>query len=432
MRGARCVREARRTRPRRALDAALARLFSLPVGRGDYRLTRDVRVPMRDGVDLLTDVYRPVGESRGTVLIRTPYGRTGPIADLTARVYAAHGFLVVNQSCRGTSGSGGRFEPFANERDDGADTVAWLRTQTWFTGRLGLVGASYLGFAAWAIMVDPPPELATAVIAITAHDNHWVAHGAGAFSLEQMLTLLDGFGHYDKGMLGSTLHAAVSARALRRTLDELPLIRAQETLLAGTGMPYAEWLTAPDPDDPVWRTTRFGGALDRIEVPVLLQAGWQDRFTEQQFEEYARLAGRGVPVSLTVGDWTHVQTVAKGWGRLTRETLDWLDAHLSEGRPAASVRATYPVRVQLMGTSQWRSLPAWPPATTERVLHLHSGGRLDAGVPAARAVPSRFTYDPADRPRRSAAGWSPRRWPDAATTAPWRRAPTCSPPPRPS
>ena len=174
---------------------------------------------------------------------------------------------MVNQSCRGTSGSGGRFEPFANELHDGADTVAWLRTQPWFTGGFGLVGASYLGFAAWAIMVDPPPELATAVIAITAHDNHWVVHGAGAFSLEQMLTLLDGFGHYDRGMLGSTMHAAASARALRRTMDELPLVRAQETLLAGTGMPYAQWLTAPDPDDPVWRTTRFGAALDS-------SAGW--------------------------------------------------------------------------------------------------------------------------------------------------------------
>ena len=248
-------------------DAALARLLSLPLGHADYRLTRGVGVPMRDGVELLTDVYRPVERSRGTLLLRTPYGRSGPIADLTARVYAAHGFLVVNQSCRGTSGSGGRFEPFAHERDDGADTVAWLRGQPWFTGRFGVVGPSYLGFAAWAIMVDPPPELAAAVSAITAHDNHWVAHGAGAFSLEQMLTLLDGFGHYDKGMLGSTLHAAVSARALRRTLDELPLIRAQETLLAGTGMPYAEWLTAPDPDDPVWRTTRFGAALDS-------SAGW--------------------------------------------------------------------------------------------------------------------------------------------------------------
>jgi uncharacterized protein len=44
--------------------------------------------------------------------------------------------------------------------------------------------------------MDPPPELAAAVIAITAHDNHWVAHGTGAFSLEQILGLMDGFGHW--------------------------------------------------------------------------------------------------------------------------------------------------------------------------------------------------------------------------------------------
>ena len=391
--GERGVREARRTRPRRALDAALARLLSLPRGRADYRLSRGVRVPMRDGVELLTDVFEPVGEGRGTVLIRTPYGRTGPIADLTARVYAAHGFLVVNQSCRGTSGSGGRFEPFANERADGADAVAWLRTQPWYTGRFAVVGPSYLGFTAWAIMADPPPELATAVIAITAHDNHWVVHGSGAFSLEQMLTLLDGFGHYDNGMLGSTLHAATSARVLRRALDELPLIRAQETVFAGTSMPYAAWLTAPDPDDPVWATTRFGAALDRVEIPVLLQAGWQDRFAEQQFDAYARLSERGAPVALTVGDWTHVQTAAKGWGRLTLETLDWLDRHLGGGR--STTMDDRPVRVQLMGTPEWRSFPSWPPPTVERVLHLGADGGLSAGSPPGGGV-TRFTYDPAD------------------------------------
>ncbi len=391
--GERGVREARRTRPRRALDAALARLLSLPRGRADYRLSRGVRVPMRDGVELLTDVFEPVGEGRGTVLIRTPYGRTGPIADLTARVYAAHGFLVVNQSCRGTSGSGGRFEPFANERADGADAVAWLRTQPWYTGRFAVVGPSYLGFTAWAIMADPPPELATAVIAITAHDNHWVVHGSGAFSLEQMLTLLDGFGHYDNGMLGSTLHAATSARVLRRALDELPLIRAQETVFAGTSLPYAAWLTAPDPDDPVWATTRFGAALDRVEIPVLLQAGWQDRFAEQQFDAYARLSERGAPVALTVGDWTHVQTAAKGWGRLTLETLDWLDRHLGEGR--STTTDDRPVRVQLMGTPEWRSFPSWPPPTVGRVLHLGADGGLSAGSPPGGGV-TRFTYDPAD------------------------------------
>jgi predicted acyl esterase len=99
-----------RARRRRALDAAAARIFKMPPGHHDYILTQAVRVPMRDGVELLTDIYAPVGKSLGTLLIRTPYGRT--IALLTARYYAIHGYHVVNQSCRGTFGSGGDFQPF--------------------------------------------------------------------------------------------------------------------------------------------------------------------------------------------------------------------------------------------------------------------------------------------------------------------------------
>jgi predicted acyl esterase len=116
-----------RTRRRRAIDAATARIFKMPPGHDDYTLTQAVRVPMRDGVNLLSDVYTPVGKSLGTLLIRTPYGRGGLITLLTDRYYATHGYRVVNQSCRGTSGSGGDFEPFRPDIDDGADTVAWLR-----------------------------------------------------------------------------------------------------------------------------------------------------------------------------------------------------------------------------------------------------------------------------------------------------------------
>ncbi len=98
----------------------------MPPGHHDYTVTQ-TRVPMRDGVELLTDVYTPEGTSMGTVLIRTPYGRTGLIALLTAGYYASHGYHVVNQSCRGTFGSGGNFEPFSHEIADGPDAVAWLR-----------------------------------------------------------------------------------------------------------------------------------------------------------------------------------------------------------------------------------------------------------------------------------------------------------------
>jgi putative CocE/NonD family hydrolase len=104
--------------------------------------------PCVTGVKLLTDIYAPVGRSLGTLLIRTPYGRS--IALLTARYYATQGYHVVHQSCRGTFGSGGDFQPFRPDIDDGADTVAWLRRQAWFGGRFALCGASYLGYTAWA------------------------------------------------------------------------------------------------------------------------------------------------------------------------------------------------------------------------------------------------------------------------------------------
>ena len=225
-----------RSRLRHPLGAALARVLRMPLGRHDYTMGR-TRVPMRDGVELLTDVYSPAGRSSGTVLIRTPYGRDGVIAHLTAGFFASHGYHVVNQSCRGTFGSGGDLDPFSQEVADGVDAVAWLRQQPWFGGRFALWGASYMGHAAWAVMMDPPPELVTAVVAISAHDGHWVAHGAGAFSLEEVVGLMDGLGHIDVGALRGIARGVTAGRRLRPAFEDLPLVKAQDTLFAGSGMP---------------------------------------------------------------------------------------------------------------------------------------------------------------------------------------------------
>ena len=348
---------------------------------------------MRDGVELLTDVYSPVAESLGTLLIRTPYGRAGLIALLTARQYATHGYHVVNQSCRGTFGSGGVFEPFKPDIEDGADTVDWLRRQAWFGGRFALCGASYLGYTAWALMTDPPPELAAAVIAIAAHDNHWVTHGAGAFSLEQILSLMDGFEHLNDGLGKGILRSMTAGRRLKPGFEDLPLVRAQETVLAGSRMPYREWLTTPDADDPVWRPMRLGQALDRVNVPVLLHEGWQDRFPDQMIEQYERLRRRGVDVGLTIGPWTHVEVATKGAGLLMEETLDWLGEHLAgtgdRQRPS-------PVHIFVTGAQRWRHLPEWPPATHQHVFYLQPNGGLGSAEPPPTAQPSTFTYDPAD------------------------------------
>jgi uncharacterized protein len=382
-----------RPRRRRALDAAAARIFKMPPGHHDYTVTRAVRVPMRDGVELLTDIYAPAAKSLGTLLIRTPYGRTGLIALLTARYYATHGYRVVNQSCRGTFGSGGDFEPFTHEIDDGADTVAWLRRQAWFGGRFALCGASYLGYTGWALMMDPPPELAAAVIAISAHDNHWVTHGTGAFSLEPTLSVLDGLDHLDAGLIGGILRSVTASRRLKPGFEELPLVRAQESVFAGRRTPYREWLTSRHAGDPVWRPMRLGQALERVNVPVLLQEGWQDRFVDQMIEQYERLRRRSVDVGLTIGPWTHVEVVTKGAGIVMEETLDWLAEHLAgTGRR----HRQSPVRIFVTGAQEWRHLPEWPPATDVQVLYLQPNGGLGHTQPTPTAGPSTFIYDPAD------------------------------------
>jgi uncharacterized protein len=149
---------------------AVGRLLGLPRASTRYTVSR-VRVPMRDGVELVADHYAPTTSSpAGTLLVRGPYGRGFPFALVYARLYAARGYHVVLQSVRGTFGSAGEFEPMVNEAADGADTAVWLRQQPWFTGRFGTVGVSYLGFTQWALLSDPPPELAAAVITAGPHD----------------------------------------------------------------------------------------------------------------------------------------------------------------------------------------------------------------------------------------------------------------------
>ena len=364
----------------------------MPSGRYDYTVSQE-RVRMRDGVQLLTDVYVPMGTSLGALLIRTPYGRDGLIAQLTAGFFASHGYHVVNQSCRGTFGSGGDFDPFSQEIADGADAVVWLRQQPWFSGRFALWGASYMGHTAWAVMMDPPPELATAVVAISAHDGHWVAHGAGAFSLEEVVSLMDGLGHLEDGAARGILRAVTASRRLRPAFEDLPLTRAQDTVFSDSGMPYRDWLEATDPDNPVWRNMRLGPALTRVAVPVLLQTGWQDRFPAQMLEQYERLQRRGVAVGLTIGPWTHVQTATKGAGTVMAEALDWFAEHLSG---TSDRRRPSPVRIFVTGAEEWRHLATWPPPTEERVLYLQPHGGLKEAVPPPRSTPTAFTYDPAD------------------------------------
>lgn len=366
-------------------------MLHLPAPTAGYTVSR-VHIPMRDGVELLADHYAPSTEPIGTLLVRGPYGRGFPFSLIFGAPYAARGYHVVIQSVRGTFGSAGAFEPMVREVDDGADTVAWLRQQRWFTGRFAMIGLSYLGFTQWAILQDPPPELAAAVITVGPHDLSASSWGTGAFTLNDFL----GWSYLvarqeEPGRIRAGLRQLRAQRNVIRTAGQLPMGAAGRALL-GAGAPwYESWLEHPDPSDSFWEALRCRDALDRVQVPVLLIGAWQDLFLRQTLDQYRHLRDRAVDVALTIGPWTHTQMLSKGLSIITRESLAWLDAHL--GRASGTPRRDT-ARV-FVTNDGWRELPDWPPATSPHSLYLQPGGRLARTAPPAAGSAS-FRFDPAN------------------------------------
>ncbi len=378
-----------------AVSKMLSRAWSLPPQRNYVAIERNVQVPMSDGTVLLADHYLPVtSQPAATVLVRCPYGRGAPFSLLEAQLVAERGFHVLLQSCRGTFGSGGRFEPMRREASDGQDTVAWLRDQSWFDGRLATFGASYLGFVQWALALDPPPELTAAVVVVGPHDFSRTAYRNGAFDLYNFLSWSDLIVNQERlNPLTGMVRQATADRRLRPALDRAPVTEGARGLL-GTQAPWFDtWLEHPDLTDPFWGPLQCGAALDRISVPTLLIGGWQDLFLEQTIEQYQALAARGVPTRLLIGPWTHLDTATKAGAAFT-ESLAWLERHVGQapGEPATG----HSVRIWVGGAREWRDLATWPPpGPAPQHWYLGPGGTLSRNEPVGGPLAS-FRYDPAD------------------------------------
>ena len=375
-----------------AASTAFGRGWRLPPKRNRVVLTRGLQVPMRDGVTLVTDHYMPLAsDPRPTLLIRSPYGRGFEYGLLMAQLYAERGYHVLLQSTRGTFGSGGGFFPVVHEAADGQDTVAWLREQRWFDGRLGTVGPSYLGWVQWALAIDPPPELQAMVVHVGPHDMARLAYGRGPFQLMFLLQWSEMVANQEHiGFVRGTARMLRAERRLAPVLNALPMESAADTLCGGGAPWFREWVSGPDPEGPYWDPYRATDALHRSTVPTLLVGGFQDPFLDQTLEQYQVLRSRGVEVGLTVGPWTHLGI---DMSVIVPESLAWLDAHLAGEGPPPRRR---PVRVWVSGRKQWQDLDAWPPpaGVESQVWQLQPHGRLSPSAPAGGSTA--FRYDPAD------------------------------------
>jgi uncharacterized protein len=395
-------------RPADLLAAMMSRPLTLGPKRSKITIDRGVRVPMRDGTILLADHYAPVlAAPRPTVLMRCPYGRGWQFA-MMARPFAERGYHVLLQSARGTFGSGGVFTPARDEAPDGQDTVAWLRKQDWFNGRFATVGASYLAFAAWALALDPPPELTAMAVYISPHDLAEAGFGQGPFELYNLLTWTDLMAHQERLGAARMMWRTVTAdKRLGPAMNRLPLAATGATIGGAAAPWYAEWLSHPERTDAYWDGYSATAALERVTVPTLLISGFHDFFVQQTVRQYHALRRRGVTAALTIGPWTHMSL---DLGVAIRETLAWLDV-FANGNAGASSPRPLPVRVWTSAGrgGRWRELPDWPPTDAEpHEFFLQAGGGLDGrpatGAEPARAGPERsgpetvtaFRYDPAN------------------------------------
>ncbi|MGC5033312.1 CocE/NonD family hydrolase [Micromonospora sp. DT229] len=358
-------------------------------------VTRDIPVRARDGAILRTDHYAPALAQAPTVLIRTPYGRGGPMR-LLCRIAAEQGFHVVIQSCRGTGGSGRVFDPFVHEREDGLDTLDWLRRQRWWCGAFGMFGASYQGFVQWALAADAGEELRAMVAVATASSTRDSTYAGESFALDTVLTWVELLQAQTVPWLARQWELKRGQPRLLAALSHLPLVEADRVATGVTVPFFQQWLRHHTPQADYWRTRVFDDRLDLVRAPVAMISGWHDIFLPAQLSDYTALRARGAQPRLIIGPWTHGSPGL--YVAALREGLGWLGTHLpADGTDRGAAQPTDgPVRVHVGGVGGgWRDLPDWPPPAqaTNWYLHPHSALRTCPPVPSS---PEGFFYDPAD------------------------------------
>ena len=397
----------------------------------DLLVSKNVRVPMRDGVNLATDVYRPAAQGRyPTIVNRLPYDKELPTRDFsfdTMRAAGA-GYAVVVQDTRGRYQSQGAFTAFVDEAADGADTVAWAAAQPWSTGEVGMVGGSYFGATQWLAATQAPPALRAIAPFVTTDQYYesWAYQG-GAFQLgfnlhwslsslglgELLRQIKDGSAKPER--LAELVEAIDDNDALYR---RMPLTDMPE--LAGIADYYQDWLAHPSYDD-YWKATAPREAWNRITVPALNMGGWHDLFLKGTIANYLGMKEHGGSEQartlqrLVIGPWAHGPL--SGWypehnygflsgtdaHDLTGVQLRWFDQLLrGEDR---GLETDKPVQIFVMGTDEWRDEDDWPLPGTEYVdWFLTSDGRANTAADDGRlstkgpveSPDDVYLYDPRD------------------------------------
>jgi putative CocE/NonD family hydrolase len=416
----------------------------MPRSEPEYSLVvaHDVMVPMRDGVRLAMDVYRPAQDGEPlpgpfpTILGRTSYGKAADWlwVDPVCKFFAPRGYVVCVQDLRGRGNSEGTGEYYhvANPKDgdDGYDTIEWIAARPWSNGRVGMVGSSHGAMCQTTAALKRPPHLTAIwpdVGPIRNYFHHMREGGAMALHMfgAQFLHAHDAQELRDDPAARKLIHD--SMHDLRAWVYRTPFKPGHSPLRVVPGLEqtlfnyyyrgaYDEWWAAEFND--------YEAHFEKhADVPGVYSGGWYDPYAIATTTHFAKMAAQNrTPQRLLMGPWTH-DSMRQGlswsgdvdfgdaarWGgdRFNEERLRWFDRWLKDLE--TGVEDDPPVRIFVMGGGDghktpdgklfhgghWRDEHEWPLTRAQATtFYLYHDGSLRSDSPPADAPPLRYAYDP--------------------------------------
>jgi len=388
----------------------------------------NIEIPMRDGVMLRANVFRPASLGMyPAILIRTPYSKDVDVyaeRDMVAvKRFVRSGYIIFIQDSRGRYESEGDYIPFYSKNvkdpEDGYDTIEWIAKQKYCNGKIGTMGRSYDAWMQWMLAKLRPPHLVAMCacsISLELKDVDW----PGVFRPGRRVRWLIQVMSFDinrRNQLQGPTTFDEASRIWNETeqgmiIGLIPWTKLPRYLPAGLSEYVNKWLY--NPNEEVWK---FKEAHKEIEVPNLDISGWFDHIVSTidhltGMQKNARTEAARKQTKLILGPWNHYSTIGiQKYGEIDfgpQAELDivdieirWFDFWLKGLKNGIDKEP--PVRYFVMGANKWKTSETWPPKRKgETIYYLGSNGKANkpGGGGWLKLAPSRkescdsYDYDP--------------------------------------
>jgi predicted acyl esterase len=335
----------------------------------------EVLAEMRDGVKLAGNLYLPEGKGPFPCIVqRTPYGKDAMFRDPAGtKKYTSDGYAYMVQDVRGKGRSEGFYQAFINDAFDGYDTVEWMAQQPWCNGKIGIMGASAMGYTTMLAATMKPPHLKAAFAIVTPSSRLTGSYIGGAFKQKDS-------GDWSRGQ------------------------GIAEDVIAFNAANY--------PASSYWERTEIGEQRKFITIPTYQLGGWYDIFNEGNVRNFMYLQHEGAAGArgnqkLEMGPFGHgalsgdMEYPGGGGLQGSSNEMRWWDYWLKG--VDNGIMDEPPVKIYMMAgarkgsvspKNRWMYFGDWPPAPHEQNFFLHENGTLSTKAPVETTAFKAYSFDP--------------------------------------